>query len=371
MIMTIEDDDDDPVVDVDSDDGEFAMDSAAIGVELSQASSSALGWNTDAAHKGLRASAASSSKILTLDAQLKRRSKPLVEQQPPTKPADTAKALVEAKTGKVARERKARLADEQEAQEKKSNGAGSSGGATAEDDEEAEAVAAGRQSAYATSFDELQLSRPLIKACAELGFAKPTPIQAAVIPHAIKGLDLCASAVTGSGKTAAFMLPILERLLYRPRRIAATRVLVLLPTRELAAQCEAMGKQLARFSDIRLCLVVGGLSVKLQEAEMRTRPDIVLATPGRLIDLLRNSLGISLDELEILVLDEADRLLELGFKDEVEEVIGLCPRGRQTMFFSATISESVAALANMSLNSPVQVTLHPDPNPDLHPDPDH
>ena len=227
MIMTIEDDDDDPVVDVDSDDGEFAMDSAAIGVELSQASSSALGWNTDAAHKGLRASAASSSKILTLDAQLKRRSKPLVEQQPPTKPADTAKALVEAKTGKVARERKARLADEQEAQEKKSNGAGSSGGATAEDDEEAEAVAAGRQSAYATSFDELQLSRPLIKACAELGFAKPTPIQAAVIPHAIKGLDLCASAVTGSGKTAAFMLPILERLLYRPRRIAATRVLVL------------------------------------------------------------------------------------------------------------------------------------------------
>ena len=237
MIMTIEDDDDDPVVDADSDDGEFAMDSAAIGAELSKASASALGWNTDAAHKGLRASAASASKSNTLDAQLKRRSlgntlgnklgnklgNTLAEQQP----ADTAKALVEAKTGKVARERKARQADEQEAQEKKSSGAGSSGGATAEDDEEDQAVAAGRQSAHATSFDELQLSRPLIKAVAELGFAKPTPIQAAVIPHAVKGLDLCASAVTGSGKTAAFMLPILERLLYRPRRIAATRVLVL------------------------------------------------------------------------------------------------------------------------------------------------
>ena len=227
MIMTIEDDDDDPVVDVDSDDGEFAMDSAAIGEELSKGAASALGWNTDAAHKGLRASAASGSKSNTLDAQLKRRSKPLAEQQPPTKPADTAKALVEAKTGKVARERRARQADEQEAQEKKSNGAGSSGGATPEDDEEDEAVAAGRLSAHAQSFEELQLSRPLIKAVAELGFAKPTPIQAAVIPHAIKGLDLCASAVTGSGKTAAFMLPILERLLYRPRRIAATRVLVL------------------------------------------------------------------------------------------------------------------------------------------------
>lgn len=356
MIMTIEDDDE-PAVDVDSDDGEFAMDSAAIGAELSKASGSALGWNTDAAHKGLRASAASASKSNTLDAQLKRRSKPLAEQQPPTKPADTANALVEAKTGKVARERKARQAEELEAQERRSNGAGSSGGATAEEDEEDEAVAAGRRSAAATSFEELQLSRPLIKAVGELGFAKPTPIQAAVIPHALKGLDLCASAVTGSGKTAAFLLPILERLLYRPRRIAATRVLVLLPTRELAAQCEAMGKQLARFSDIRLSLIVGGLSVKLQEAELRTRPDIVLATPGRLIDLLRNALGTSLDELEILVLDEADRLLELGFQDEVEEVIRMCPRGRQTMFFSATISENVAALANMSLNSPVQVKV--------------
>jgi len=214
MIMTIEDDDE-PAVDVDSDDGEFAMDSAAIGAELSKASGSALGWNTDAAHKGLRASAASASKSNTLDAQLKRRSKPLAEQQPPTKPADTANALVEAKTGKVARERKARQAEELEAQERRSNGAGSSGGATAEEDEEDEAVAAGRRSAAATSFEELQLSRPLIKAVGELGFAKPTPIQAAVIPHALKGLDLCASAVTGSGKTAAFMLPILERLLYR------------------------------------------------------------------------------------------------------------------------------------------------------------
>ena len=230
MIMTIEDDDE-PAVDVDSDDGEFAMDSAAIGAELSKASGSALGWNTDAAHKGLRASAASASKSNTLDAQLKRRSKPLAEQQPPTKPADTANALVEAKTGKVARERKARQAEELEAQERRSNGAGSSGGATAEEDEEDEAVAAGRRSAAATSFEELQLSRPLIKAVGELGFAKPTPIQAAVIPHALKGLDLCASAVTGSGKTAAFLLPILERLLYRRAKPSPNPNLTLTRTR--------------------------------------------------------------------------------------------------------------------------------------------
>ena len=297
MIMTIEDDEDDGAV-VDGDD-DLAMDSSAVGIELSQEPASASGWKMTEAHKGLRQS---TSKGSTLDAKLKQRSKPLVAQQPPAKPEDAASALTESRTGKVARDRRARLAQEQQAQE--SGGAGSRGEADEavedEDDAEAGAVAAGRRSARAQSFEELQLSKPLIKAVSELGFVKPTPIQAAVIPHAMKGLDLCASAVTGSGKTAAFLLPIMERLLYRPRRIAATRVLVLLPTRELAAQCEAMGKQLARFSDIRLCLVVGGLSVKLQEADMRSRPDVVLATPGRLIDLLRNALAISLDELEIL-----------------------------------------------------------------------
>ena len=370
MIMTIEDDDDDINTPVDeSDDDDFAMGSAAaVGATLADGQES-LGWQmTDGRDKGLRLTSRGS----TLDAKLKQRatrpatldqrSATLVEQQPASSAEDAATELAESRTGKVAREKRAKLHKEQQ-QQQASADAGPSGDAefeTAEDeddDAEAEAVARGRKSAIAATFEELQLSKPLIKAVGQLGFTRPTPIQAAVIPHALKGVDLCASAQTGSGKTAAFMLPILERLLYRPRRIAATRVLVMLPTRELAAQVEAMGKALSRFSDVRMALVVGGLSSKVQETELRTRPDIVLATPGRLIDLLRNALAVSLDELEILVLDEADRLLELGFKDEVEEVLKLCPKKRQTMFFSATISESVAALANLSLNKPVQVKV--------------
>ena len=360
MIMTIEDDDDINTPAEDSDDDDFAMGSAsAVGAALADAQESS-GWQMTEAHKGLR----QASRASTLDAKLKQRAKPLVERQPAPQPEDAATELAESRTGKVAREKRAKLQKEQQQkQQQASSDAGPSGDAefeTAEDEAEeaeAEAVARGRKSAIAATFEELKLSKPLIKAVGELGFARPTPIQAAVIPHALKGVDLCASAQTGSGKTAAFMLPILERLLYRPRRIAATRVLVMLPTRELAAQVEAMGKALSRFSDVRMALVVGGLSSKVQEAELRTRPDIVLATPGRLIDLLRNALAVSLDELEILVLDEADRLLELGFKDEVEEVLKLCPKKRQTMFFSATISESVAALANLSLNKPVQVKV--------------
>lgn len=181
--------------------------------------------------------------------------------------------------------------------------------------------------------------------------------QAAVLPKALRGSDICGSAVTGSGKTAAFLLPCLERLLHVPRRIAATRVLVLCPTRELAAQCDEMGRQLSRFTDLRFCLVVGGLSVKMQETEMRQRPDIVVATPGRLVDLLRNCASVGLDMLEVLVLDEADRLLELGFKAEVEEIISSCPRSRQTLLFSATISSEVASVANVALNRPLQVKI--------------
>lgn len=113
----------------------------------------------------------------------------------------------------------------------------------------------------------------------QLGYSRPTPIQTAVLPLALGGTDVCGSAVTGSGKTAAFLLPCLERLLHVPRRIPATRVLVLCPTRELASQCVAMGTQLARFTDIRMCLVVGGLSLKMQESEMRSRPGEQTASP--------------------------------------------------------------------------------------------
>ncbi|CCM01972.1 uncharacterized protein FIBRA_04045 [Fibroporia radiculosa] len=212
-----------------------------------------------------------------------------------------------------------------------------------------------------TSFLSMNLSRPIIKSITALGFNKPTPIQAATIPVALLGKDIVGNAVTGSGKTAAFIIPMLERLLYRDRgkKAAATRCLVLVPTRELGVQCFEVGTKLAAHTDIRFSLVVGGLSVKTQEATLRTRPDVVIATPGRLIDHLRNSPAFTLDALDILVLDEADRMLSDGFADELTEIIKSCPMSRQTMLFSATMTDSVDELVRMSLDKPVRLFVDP------------
>ncbi|XP_078166668.1 DEA(D/H)-box RNA helicase family protein isoform X1 [Carex rostrata] len=212
---------------------------------------------------------------------------------------------------------------------------------------------------HANSFLDLNLSRPLLRACESLGYQKPTPIQAACIPLALSGRDICGSAITGSGKTAAFSLPALERLLYRPKRMPAIRVLILTPARELAVQIHSMIEKLAQFTDIRCCLVVGGLSTKMQEAALRSMPDIVVATPGRIIDHLRNSLSVGLEDLAILILDEADRLLELGFSAEIQELIKFCPKRRQTMLFSATMTEEVDSLVQLSLNKPVRLEADP------------
>ncbi|KAI9063051.1 DEAD-domain-containing protein [Trametes sanguinea] len=212
-----------------------------------------------------------------------------------------------------------------------------------------------------TSFLSMNLSRPIIKSLTSLGFTTPTPIQAATIPVALLGKDVVGNAVTGSGKTAAFIIPMLERLMYRDRgkKAAATRCLVLVPTRELAVQCYEVGTKLAAHTDVRFALVVGGLSLKSQEATLRTRPDVVIATPGRLIDHLRNSPSFMLDALDILVLDEADRMLEDGFSDELTEIIKSCPPNRQTMLFSATMTDSVDELVKMSLNKPVRLFVDP------------
>ena len=137
------------------------------------------------------------------------------------------------------------------------------------------------------TFDALNLSRPLLRAVKVLKFKHPTPVQARAIPLALAGRDLCCNAMTGSGKTAAFLLPVLERLLHRPKNQHATRVLVITPTRELATQCLSMLGALGQFTDIRSCLVVGGLSLQAQETDLRTRPDVVVCTPGRMIDLVR------------------------------------------------------------------------------------
>ncbi|KAJ3261220.1 nucleolar DEAD-box protein required for synthesis of 60S ribosomal subunit [Boothiomyces macroporosus] len=205
------------------------------------------------------------------------------------------------------------------------------------------------------SFTSFSLSRPILKAIAAMGFVKPTDIQAKSIPLALQGRDICGSAVTGSGKTAAFMIPILERLLFRPRTVPAIRVLVLVPTRELGAQCHSVATNLSKFSTIQICLCVGGLSQKLQEAELRKKPDIVIATPGRLIDHIHNSPSFSLDEIEILVIDEADRILEDGFKAELNEIIKNTPVKRQTMLFSATMTDNVDELIKLSLKNPVRL----------------
>jgi ATP-dependent RNA helicase DDX27 len=229
-----------------------------------------------------------------------------------------------------------------------------------------------------SSFLTMNLSRPIVKALTTVGFNKPTPIQAATIPVALLGKDVVGGAVTGSGKTAAFTIPMLERLLYRDRgkKAAATRCLVLVPTRELAVQCFEVGTKLATHTDIRFCLIVGrrysitvflrllkisigGLSVKSQEVALRSRPDVIIATPGRLIDHIHNSHSFTLDTLDILVLDEADRMLSDGFSDELTEIIKSCPISRQTMLFSATMTDSVDELVKMSLNKPVRLFVDP------------
>ncbi|KAJ2663920.1 nucleolar DEAD-box protein required for synthesis of 60S ribosomal subunit [Coemansia sp. RSA 1199] len=209
------------------------------------------------------------------------------------------------------------------------------------------------------SFTLMNLSRAVMKGLTKLGFSKPTPIQAKTIPVGLLGKDVCGGAQTGSGKTAAFLVPILERLQYRPKQVATTRVLILCPTRELAIQCHNVGSKLAGFTDITLCLCVGGLPIKPQQAELRLRPDIVIATPGRLIDHLRNSPTFNLDSIEILIMDEADRMLDDGFEDELTEIVAACPKKRQTMLFSATMTDNVDKLVRLSLHKPVRVQIDP------------
>jgi ATP-dependent RNA helicase DDX27 len=207
------------------------------------------------------------------------------------------------------------------------------------------------------SFQQFSLSRPLLRGVAAVNFSSPTPIQKRTIPVALAGKDVVGSAVTGSGKTAAFLLPILERLLYRPKKVPTTRVAILLPTRELAVQCFNVATQLAHFTDITFAQLVGGFSVRDQEALLKRRPDVVIATPGRFIDHMRNSASFVVENIEILVLDEADRMLEDGFADELDEILRTIPKGRQTMLFSATMTESVDKLVRVGMNRPVRVSV--------------
>jgi ATP-dependent RNA helicase RhlE len=203
-------------------------------------------------------------------------------------------------------------------------------------------------------FSALALHPDLLRGIRELGFTRPTPIQEQAIPPALDGRDLLACAQTGSGKTAAFLLPILHRLIGRPRRV--TRVLILTPTRELAAQILEDFNALAVHTALTGAAVYGGVGMGPQEHAFRSGVDLIVATPGRLLDHARAPYA-KLDGLEYLVLDEADRMLDMGFLPDIKRILRHIPQRRQTLFFSATMPPPIGALASEMLRKPVMISL--------------
>jgi ATP-dependent RNA helicase RhlE len=203
-------------------------------------------------------------------------------------------------------------------------------------------------------FTSLKLHPSLLKGVKELGFARPTPIQADAVPPALAGRDVLACAMTGSGKTAAFGLPILHRLIDKPR--GTTRALILTPTRELAAQIVEDLQDLAVHTPVTAAPVFGGVGMGPQEHALRSGVDVIVATPGRLLDHFSKPYA-RLSGLEILVLDEADRMLDMGFLPEIRKVLRHLPAKRQTLFFSATMPPPILALTRDMLRSPVTINL--------------
>ena len=205
----------------------------------------------------------------------------------------------------------------------------------------------------AMTFAELGLAEPILQAVRDAGYEHPTPIQQRAIPVALKGRDVMGLAQTGTGKTAAFTLPIVHRLLGGPRR---TRVLVLTPTRELCLQVEESFTKYSAHSPLDVFPVYGGVPMDPQTSALRNGVDVVIATPGRLIDHLERQ-HVVFDDLEVLVLDEADRMLDMGFAPQIQKIIAQVPAYRQTLLFSATMPPEVEALARKYLRKPVVVQV--------------
>jgi len=209
-------------------------------------------------------------------------------------------------------------------------------------------------------FSALGLPAPVTRGVKAAGYSEPTPIQREAIPLILPGHDLVASAQTGSGKTAAFLLPILARLLTGHR---ALRALVLVPTRELAAQVETNAREYARFANVSVGAVFGGVPIGPQERMLRREGvDLLVATPGRLLDL-NGRQSVSLEDVEVLVLDEADRMVDMGFAPDLRRILKLLPRERQTLMFSATMPSELNAVAKEALRHPKRLALAPPARP--------
>ncbi len=209
-------------------------------------------------------------------------------------------------------------------------------------------------------FKDLGLSDPLLRAVAKKGYTEPSPIQIKAIPLILKGRDVLASAQTGTGKTAGFTLPILQLLAQNPpRNNRPVRALVLTPTRELAAQIQENVEAYGKYLDIRSTVIFGGVNQNPQVSTLRRGVDFLIATPGRLLDLVNQRL-LSLSQVEILVLDEADRMLDMGFINDIKKILSLVPDKRQNLLFSATFSSDIKNLANRILDNPVLVEATPE-----------
>ncbi|MCJ8319000.1 MAG: DEAD/DEAH box helicase [Colwellia sp.] len=206
-------------------------------------------------------------------------------------------------------------------------------------------------------FSSLALNKNLLKSIAEQGYQQPTPIQEQAIPVILARKDIMAGAQTGTGKTAAFALPILQLINDSSCEKKVIKALILTPTRELAQQVHKSIETYAKFTEIRSALAYGGVSIKPQIAQISAGVDILVATPGRLLDHLING-SVSLSELEILVFDEADRMLDMGFKDEIDNILKRIPVSRQTLLFSATFDEAIFKLSKTLLNEPQLIEVN-------------
>jgi len=210
-----------------------------------------------------------------------------------------------------------------------------------------------------TTFDSLQLTKPILQALKSKGYTHTTPVQAEAIPHILEGRDIFGSARTGTGKTAAFALPLIQLLSEKQNNSKHPRALMIAPTRELAQQISESIRAYGKHSRIRQTVIFGGVSQQPQVTALRKGVDVVVATPGRLLDLI-NQKHLSLHAVEHLVLDEADRMLDMGFIHDIKRICALLPAKRQSLLFSATLSPEIKKLAASLLTNPVSIDIEPD-----------